>query len=573
MKTSDMISGIPFPEYPRPQLERDSFVNLNGLWDYAFTESPAKPAVYDGRILVPFSPETAASGVSRTLRPDGFLWYRRTFMHACGGGQRAVLNFGAVDTVAEVFINGCRAGGHVGGFLPFSIEISQLLRDGENELTVMVTDATETSYRARGKQMLNPKGLWYPAQSGIWQTVWLEYTPYEFIDRIEITPLYDESAVRIRVFHNAPEAYVKILFGKECKAEGICKDTITLSLTDFTEWTEDAPALYFIEITAGHDLVRSYFGMRKVEIKTGSGGYKRVFLNGRETFLHGVLDQGYWQGSLLTPPTDGAMIKDITAMKDMGFNMLRKHIKIEPLRFYYHCDRLGMLVIQDFVNGGGTYSPVFNMFRAFLNIRHKDSNYKFYQRTREEEREEFLSEADATVSHLYNCTSIIIWTPFNEAWGQFDASKTAERVKKLDPTRLVDHVSGWFDQGGGDFYSMHVYFTPLRKRRTGGRAFMITEYGGLSYKVPGHYYGGIKPFGYKRYKSAERLMQRYLRLLNRLIALKKRGLCGAVYTQLSDVEDEDNGILTYDREITKFDTEQASALSAKLISGRRASPR
>lgn len=558
-----MNSGIPFPEYPRPQLERDSFINLNGLWDYAFTGSPEVPSAYDGKILVPFSPETEASGVNRTLKPDGFLWYRRTFSHA-GGGHRTALNFGAVDTVAEVYINGCRAGGHTGGFLPFSIDITKLLREGENELTVMVTDATETSYRARGKQMLDPKGLWYPAQSGIWQTVWLEQTPCEFIERIEITPLFDESAVRIRVFHNAADAYIKIFMDKECKAEGVCEDTVTLPLSGFAEWTVDSPALYEVGITAGQDRVRSFFGMRKVEVRTGSGGYKRVFLNNREVFLHGVLDQGYWRGSLLTPPSDGAMVKDITAMKETGFNMLRKHIKIEPLRWYYHCDRLGMLVIQDFVNGGGTYSPVWNMFRAFLNIRHKDSNYKWYQRTRAEEREEFLSESDATVSHLYNCTSIIIWTPFNEAWGQFDACKTAERVKKLDPTRLVDHVSGWFDQGGGDFYSMHVYFTPLRKRRTGGRAFMITEYGGLSFKVPDHYFGGIKPFGYKRYKSSERLMRRYLKLINRLEALKKRGLCGAVYTQLSDVEDEDNGILTYDRAVTKLDIKQARAASAKL---------
>ena len=554
------------PEYPRPQFRRDSYWNLNGVWEYAITESDVQPETFDGTIIVPFSPEAPLSGVGRKLRPRHFLWYRRRVTLPEGFVKaRTLLHFGAVDQEAAVFVNGEQLAHHIGGYLPFSCDVTDALHGGR-ELTVVVCvrDVTEESYHTRGKQKTAHGGIWYTPQSGIWQTVWLESVPKTHIRSLRITPLFDEEAVELRVQTSLPCACVARLDGRTVT---FCSGTsIRVPMPAFHAWSPEDPYLYDLSLEAGEDRVESYFAMRSFAVRQDGDGLMRLFLNGRPYFHTGVLDQGYWPDGLYTAPSDAAMVNDIEQMKRMGFNMLRKHIKIEPLRWYYHCDRLGMLVWQDMPNGGGDYLPL-TISAPLITGRHRDDHdYVRFAREDAAGRREFLQELEEMIEHLYNCPCIAMWVPFNEGWGQFDARETAERIRALDPTRTVDHASGWHDQGAGDVKSLHVYFRAYRhKQYSGSRAVVLSEFGGYNHRVNGHAYSK-KDFGYRRYKTPEALCFAVQDLyIRQIIPAAARGLSAAVYTQLSDVEDELNGLMTYDRAVVKMDVQAMRDLNEALV--------
>ncbi len=554
------------PEYPRPQFRRDSYWNLNGVWEYAITESDVQPEMFDGTIIVPFSPEAPLSGVGRKLRPRQFLWYRRRVTLPEGFVKaRTLLHFGAVDQEAAVFVNGEQLAHHIGGYLPFSCDVTDALHGGR-ELTVVVCvrDVTEESYHTRGKQKTARGGIWYTPQSGIWQTVWLESVPKTHIRSLRITPLFDEEAVELRVQTSLPCACVARLDGRTVT---FCSGTsIRIPMPAFHAWSPEDPYLYDLSLEAGEDRVESYFAMRSFAVRQDGDGLMRLFLNGRPYFHTGVLDQGYWPDGLYTAPSDAAMVNDIEQMKRMGFNMLRKHIKIEPLRWYYHCDRLGMLVWQDMPNGGGDYLPL-TISAPLITGRHRDDHdYIRFAREDAAGRREFLQELEEMIEHLYNCPCIAMWVPFNEGWGQFDALETAERIRALDPTRTVDHASGWHDQGAGDVKSLHVYFRAYRhKQYSGPRAVVLSEFGGYNHRVNGHAYSK-KDFGYRRYKTPGALCFAVQDLyIRQIIPAAARGLSAAVYTQLSDVEDELNGLMTYDRAVVKMDVQAMRDLNEALV--------
>ncbi len=557
--------GQVLAEYPRPQMKRDNYTILNGYWNYCISPDTIMPEHYDGRILVPFSPESVLSGVNRGLKPGEFLWYERILaVDRKPMGRRCLLHFGAVDQSCEVYVNHQKAGEHVGGYLPFTIDITARLDEGTNLLSLKVWDDTETSYHSRGKQKLKRGGLFYTAQSGIWQTVWLEWVPELYIKYIRITPQVDAGSVRLEIKINDDfkrEGALNTVFrvmvydrNKLLQTVNSRVPVITIPMPKAVLWSPENPYLYSMAITAGSDLVESYFAMRKIEIKTDEKQISRIYLNNKPYFQAGLLDQGYWPDGLYTAPSDEAMIYDIMKAKELGYNMLRKHIKIEPLRWYYHCDRLGMLVWQDMVNGGGEYNLFLvgklpTLFPCFAN-KVKDNHYGLLARKDAKGREEWTRECEATVHHLYNSPSIVTWVPFNEAWGQFDARKAYERIRELDATRLVDHASGWFDQGCGDFKSDHNYFHTLRVRKE-KRPYVLSEFGGYACHIPEHTFS-IMVFGYRIFFTAEALDDAYHKLMEKEIGkLVQNGLSACVYTQLSDVEDEINGLMTYDRKICK----------------------
>ena len=552
-------------EYPRPQMVRDSYLNLNGVWKYAITETEAPPEEYDGEIVVPFSPESELSGVGRTVLPTQTLWYKRTLsLQEDFNKGRVLLHFGAVDQQANVYINGTEVGSHLGGYTPFSIDISSVLKE-ENTLVVKVRDSSDSSYQSRGKQKTARGGIWYTAQSGIWQTVWLESVPEDYIENIKITPLFDESEVELTVFSEKP---------LECRAQAagneltfFSNEPARLKIPDFIAWTPENPHLYPLKVTMGKDSVDSYFGMRKFSVDADKNGVKRLFLNNEPYFHTGLLDQGYFCDGLYTAPSDEALLFDIQTAKNLGFNMLRKHIKIEPLRFYYHCDRLGMLVWQDMVNGGEEYNKLTITSPLITGVHWNDKHYKWFARTNEKGREQYLRELDETVKHLYNAVSIAMWVPFNEGWGQFDAEKAVKRIMDLDETRTIDHASGWHDQKIGDIKSLHVYFKPYRfKKDKLGRAVVLSEFGGYNFRAEGHCFND-RDFGYKRLKTPEALLDAYEKLFYKeILPAKEQGLCATVYTQLTDVEDELNGLLSYDRKVLKFPAKNIKIINDKLKS-------
>ena len=546
----------PLPEYPRPQFRRDSYVNLNGLWDYAFTASESQPGVWEGKIVVPFSPESALSGVGRAIQSGEVLHYRRFFtLPGDFHRGRVLLHFGAVDQEAAVFLNGAELGRHAGGYTAFSFDITDALRPGGNELHVAVRDDAEDARFGRGKQSKKPGGIWYTAQSGIWQTVWMESVPELYIRSLRLTPCYDEEQLELEIRLSREAAIVtadvydqgEFVAGSYFKG-GRC----VIPLPRFRPWSPEDPHLYQLRLRAGEDQVESYFAMRKFSY-TDYHGRKVFALNNRPYFHNGLLDQGYWPDGLLTPPSDEAMVFDIATARALGYNTLRKHIKIEPMRWYYHCDRLGMLVWQDMVNGGGTQDTILTSVAPLMGlVRHSDSDYALFRRDAPASRSQYLSELGETMAQLRNCPCIALWTPFNEGWGQFDAVRIAAAMAESDSTRYVDHASGWHDQGWGSITSRHVYFRPVRLKND-GRALCLSEYGGYSLSVPGHCWGR-KVFGYKLFRSAAGLLRAYDRLIRRQIAplIAAEGLTAAIYTQLTDVESECNGLITYDREMVKL---------------------
>lgn len=553
-------------EYPRPQFRRDSYLNLNGLWSYAIVKEEECPDRLDGEILVPFSPESPLSGVGCQLLPDEYLFYRRSFTLPEGFNRgRVLLHFDAVDQEAWVTVNGQQVGMHVGGYLPFSFDITDALRDGENILTVRVRDVSDVMYYARGKQKLQRGGIFYTAQSGIWQTVWLESVPDDYITRLKLTPLYDDGCIRIETQASGDaQTEIEIYDGGQ-KIAGASGADITIKLENFKSWSPESPFLYDLKIRHGSDSVDSYFAMRKISLGKNAYGYPCMLLNNEPYFHNGLLDQGYYSDGYLTPPSDEAMIHDIQTAKDLGFNMLRKHIKIEPMRWYYHCDRLGMLVWQDMVNGGEHETFYWTGVTGFLHWHMDDTsrkNYKHAGRLNADGRAMYTRETRETVELLYNVPSIVLWVPFNEGWGQFNAKDAYHLVKSLDPTRLIDHASGWHDQGVGDFNSRHIYFTPIYSRLD-DRPFILSEFGGLGVRVPGHMFTK-KIFCYKMYPTKEKITAAYRRLYEKkIIPYTKKGMAASVYTQLTDVEEEINGMMTYDREELKIDADTVRELNAK----------
>ncbi len=550
-------------EYPRPQLRRDNYTILNGYWEYAIRKDAGEPKVYDGRILVPFSPESVLSGVNRQLQPGEYLWYRRELhMESLQSGRRLILHFGAVDQSCEIYLNNTKVARHQGGYLPFSVDITKDVKEGANLLVVRVEDKSDTSYHSRGKQKLLRGGMFYTAQSGIWQTVWYEWVPDTYIESIKITPRVERGEVELQIILNSshaiqePPRYQIVVQERENTKYSDVFDTpvITIGLEDFILWSPENPFLYEFSVTVGEDRIKSYFAMRSIELREGAGGYTRIYLNQRPYFQNGLLDQGYWPDGLYTPPSDEAMIYDIRQAKELGFNMLRKHIKIEPLRWYYHCDRLGMLVWQDMVNGGSEYNQLLVGYLPTLFPwaagRISDRHYRLFGREEEEGRREWSMECRQTVELLYSCPCIVVWVPFNEGWGQFDAKDVYRLIRELDDTRLIDHASGWFDQGIGDFESVHNYFHPLRVKYR-KRAVIFSEIGGYACYIGGHTFSW-SVYGYKIYLTKEEFDKAYQRLYREELAkLKEQGLSAVVYTQLSDVEDEVNGLLTYDRRVCK----------------------
>ncbi|MEE2060725.1 DUF2804 family protein [Rhodococcus artemisiae] len=564
------------PEYPRPQLVRDSYVNLNGRWDYAITSASVteRPREWDGEIVVPFSPEAPLSGVDRILQPDEALWYRRTVTLPAGFVRdRVLLQFGAVDQDCEVWVDGTFVGGHRGGYLPFALDVTDALRGESHELVVRVRDVTDTSWRSRGKQKIEPGGIWYTPQSGIWQTVWLESVPQRWVARLDLVPRPESGEVEISVeAGGAGSNTVEVTI----RADGhdVVSGTALVGVPtrfrigdDVRLWSPEDPFLYDVEVRLGADNVSSYVGMRAFGIGRDATGTTRLHLNG-EPYLHaGLLDQGYWPDGLYTAPSDEALIHDIVTAKELGFTMLRKHIKIEPLRWYHHCDRLGILVWQDMVNGGRNYRQAVVTAPVALPVKLDDSHYTWFGRQDTEGRIEFLEELDATVALLRSTPSVAAWVPFNEAWGQFDAVAATARIKTLDATRPVDHASGWHDQGGGDMASRHVYFRPYRLSGADAkdeRVVVLSEYGGYSYRVPGHVWSD-KEFGYRKFSDRWTYERAFLRLQHtQLGPAIDDGLAAFVYTQLADVEEETNGLMTYDRRVLKVDADAVRASNLRL---------
>ncbi len=572
---------MPLSEYPRPQMVRDSYICLNGIWDYAIYPAAKEFGGYEGEIVVPFSPECLLSGVERNVTPDDVLYYRKKFTFK-KTNDRVLLHFGAVDYKCEVRVNGVSFGTHTGGYFPFEVDITGAVADGENEIALKVTDPSETSSQASGKQTSKRGNIWYTPQSGIWQTVWLEEVPESYIKSIKITPDIDNDVVKVEVVKegNAGEITVSAFDGdKVLCAVATSGNSAVLKLTSYEKWTPENPKLYDLVIKSSSDEVKSYFGMRKFSVGKDSKGFSRLMLNNEPYFHNGLLDQGYWSDGMYTAPSDEALIFDIQTMKDMGFNMLRKHIKIEPLRWYYHCDRLGMLVWQDMINGGDVYNtaattilPAFGLatgLKKTFGVKDTKENYKLFSREDKKGREEYYIDAERMINTLYNSVSIALWVPFNEGWGQFDSVKATKFFREKDPTRIIDHASGWHDQGAGDLNSFHIYFTPFifpKYGRNDDRVTALTEFGGYSMSINGHRFNTDKTFGYRIYKSKEALEKALEVLYTKRIQplINKKGLSALVYTEVSDVEDETNGLLTYDREIVKVDIELMKKINEQI---------
>lgn len=572
---------IPWPEYPRPQMAREKWQNLNGWWNYCIqSQSLPQPIDFDGKILVPFAPESVLSGVERVLQPDEKLWYQRQFEVSHTPEQVVMLHFGAVDFFCQVLVNGIEVSSHWGGFLPFSFDITSALQEGQNSLVVMVQDETEAALHQKGKQRLNPGGIWYTSVSGIWQTVWLEVLPKKHISSLKITPSIDTNTLelKVKVSEETLKSFCQVeatanFEGQEvARARGGLKSILVFHLPDAKLWHPDHPHLYDLDVRLVEnenqvDQVKSYFAMRKFGKSKDENGLWRFTLNNEPIFQYGPLDQGYFPEGLYTPPSEEAMLFDIEYAKKIGCNMIRKHVKIEPLRWYHACDKLGMIVWQDMPNGGRTTKDAIVLFTFTSGIhRYDQRRLKRFGREDPNNREEFRAELQDMVETLYNCPCIGVWTPFNESWGQFHAIRIAEWIKTLDPTRLVDHASGWFDQGGGDFQSRHVYVKPLSARIPDDRILAVTEFGGYTMQVPNHVYTNRERFGYGHYQDAESLTAAYINLLEQQVKpLIPKGLCAAIYTQTSDIETEINGFLSYDRKVEKMDAQILRKAHQELI--------
>ncbi|MBQ4422716.1 MAG: glycoside hydrolase family 2 [Clostridia bacterium] len=538
--------------YPRPQLKRDRYYDLNGVWEFSVTDGEP-PRSYPDTIRVPYPPESPLSGLERRILPNESMWYRRTFdAPEYGADERVILHFGAVDQFCEVLLNDTLVTRHAGGYLPFSADITDLLR-AENELVVNAVDTLDHAF-PWGKQKQKNGGMWYTPFSGIWQTVWLEVVPETHVTALSFIPGLDSVTIGIETNGVFPGAHVTIETGTEPIRIAFSDAKQTVPIPDPVLWTPEHPHLYPVTIECGSDRVRSYFALRTVSIGERNG-VPRLLLNGEPYFFHGLLDQGYWPDGICLPPDGDGYERDILAAKAQGFNTLRKHIRVEPLPFYEACDRLGMLVVQDFVNNGeyrffrDTVLPTIGIRR--MNDRHRNRDPRV--------RKIFTDTAKETIRHLFNAPCIAGWTIFNEGWGQFCADDVYRELKPLDPTRFFDATSGWFAQKESDVISEHVYFRKFRPK-PGKKPLLLSEFGGYVFTEQAG-----KKYGYRfftdpaAYRGAVEKLYR-----EQILPAVEKGLCGAVYTQISDVEQERNGILSYDRKTVKTDPERMKALAEDL---------
>lgn len=549
----EALSSVPWNEYPRPRLVRDSFFCLNGEW--AFTDSEGK----EYTVIVPFPPESLLSGVNKRMGEKPCVFYKRSFSLPEGFiRDRVILHFGAVDQIAEVSLNGRCLGRHEGGYAHFSFDITDFLTD-ENELCVKVSNAENPLSLPYGKQCEKRGGMWYTPVTGIWQTVWIESVPAEYVKALDVSVEENEVTItakgvtngRITLDANGEKIEAPLSYG-----------VATLTLASLRKWSCDDPYLYRFTLDTDSDSVSSYFAVRTVAVEK-INGRAVITLNGKPIFLHGVLDQGYFSDGIFTPASPEEYKRDILAMKKLGFNMLRKHIKVEPDIFYYYCDFYGMTVMQDMVNNGD-YSFVRDTALPTVGFKRRN-DVKLH--TDPISRDAFLRGAKETVEALRGFPSIIAWTVFNEGWGQFCGSEAYRFMKTIDNTRVIDTASGWFSPVESDFESLHVYFKPVKLKKTSDRPVFLSEFGGYSHRVEGHVFNSNGEYGYRSFKTREELQRAIESLyLGEIVTAIEKGLCGSVYTQLSDVEDEINGLLTYDRRVLKVDAEKMADISKALFS-------
>ena len=565
--SDDVDPSNVLPEYPRPQMMRENWLNLNGMWDYAISAKDAsKPGVYDGQILVPFAVESALSGVGRTLTADDALWYSREFtVPKQWKGQRILLNFGAVDWKTEVYVDGKLAGEHVGGYDPFSFDITDLLSKGKkHNLTVKVLDQTDAWYQPHGKQIMNPHGIWYTPVSGIWQTVWMEPVPETYIKSFSAVPDVPGAklAMDVKVENMQPGdiCRVQMYDGEFLAGEGNgYKDAVWV--TNPKLWTPENPFLYDLKIMIIRkgqiiDEIKGYAAMREISVARDADGHKRMLLNGEPVFQYGPLDQGWWPDGLYTAPTDEALAFDIIKTKEFGYNMIRKHVKVEPARWYYHCDRLGMLVWQDMPST--TYGD------------NEWGNHEYNTGTdskiTQEGKDNYYKEWGEIINDFKIFPSIVVWVPFNEAWGQFDTDEVVKFTREQDPSRLVNYASGGnFEKCSGDILDLHNYPDPEMYLYDPEYVNVLGEYGGIGLPVEGHLWQTDKNWGYVQYKNGDDVLKAYEGYAEELIELVRKGFAAAVYTQTTDVEGEVNGLMTYDRKVVKMDAERLAKINRTVI--------
>ena len=539
--------------YPRPQMRRDSFISLCGEWELSAVKEEKPTSL--GAIIVPFPPESSLSGIERTLEKDEHYVYEKTFSISNDFfNEKTLLHFGAVDQIAKVFLNGVHLGDHIGGYLPFSFDVTAHIRTGENTLTVDVIDELDTDI-PYGKQRKKRGGMWYTPISGIWQQVWLESVAHNAIESIRLTPTLSD--ITIEITGGAPEKNIRI------KTEhGILTHTFTGNRTTITIpsphlWTPEDPYLYDFTLTSEKDTVRSYFALRTITAEN-KNGKAYLALNGKPYFFHGLLDQGYFSDGIYMPATPEGFRFDIETMKKLGFNMLRKHIKIEPEAFYYDCDRLGMIVFQDMVNSGN-YQFLIDTALPTIGLKKGISHRAATRR-----KEIFEHSVKETLAHLYNHPCVCYYTVFNEGWGQYDADRLYDLCQSIDPTRIYDSTSGWFTETKSDVQSEHIYFKPIKLKKS-EKPLVLSEFGGYSCKIDGHSFNLDKTYGYRFFKNKDDFMNALEALyLDEVIPAAKNGLCAAVLTQVSDVEDETNGLLTYDRQVLKVDEKRMQEITNKL---------
>ena len=564
------FEGIPLSEYPRPNLKRNSFLCLNGYWDLSITESENEDPVFNKKILVPFAVESPLSGINHLFEPTEFLYYKRKFnIKKPAKPGYFLLNCEAIDQICWIYINNNFVGEHIGGYTKFKFDITEFVNDGENEIVIKVQDLTDSSYHSRGKQALNPNHQYiYSSSSGIYKPIWIEEVPESYIESIKFTPLVEEESVMVEIKTNI-DGKAKLEILNECfEIETNKKEKLKLKEIHYRDFNN--PYLYRVKAKFNEDEVESYFGYRKIEIKKDSNKKPQVYLNNKKIIINGVLDQGYYYLGNLTPKSYDDYKNDILRLKELGFNAIRKHIKIECDEFYYLCDSLGMLVVQDFVNGGEQYSFAQTVFpRLFSPILNRKwyENAKRSGRATRESKEEFKLEIVETMDALWNYPSIIVYTIFNESWGQFNTKENYLFCKNYDNSRLYDAASGWIDVGYNDFYSVHAYTTPKRIRKDKkkyGRPYYLSETGGRGYEVKGHFdYGKIWGQGYSN--DQKDMDEKYKDMYDALISqIEKGDLVGIIYTQLSDIECEANGIFTFDREVVKISENLIKEVNNKI---------